>query len=152
MTGREGQKKTIHDYTILDKWEAGIQLQGAEVKSIREGRISIKESFVRIDRGEAYLFNAHIQPYSNASTHVTLEPTKKRKLLMHKEQIKRLIGQIGMKGHTVVPLSVYFSKRGIVKLEIALCKGKKAYDKRQSIKKRDATRNIQQAMRSRQKR
>lgn len=128
-------RKAWHDYFIHEKYEAGIALTGAEVKSIREGKVNLADSFVRIVTLQAYLFNCHITPYSKIQGHVELEPTRSRKLLLHKEQIERLAGQTSQKGFAIVPLKMYF-KKGRVKVEIALVKGKKEFDKRDDIKKR----------------
>ncbi len=138
-------KKAYFDYEILEKYEAGISLKGTEVKSLREGKANLRDAFVRIENGEAFLFNAYIAPYSfgNLFNH---EPTRKRKLLLHKREIKRLMGKTQEKGLTIVPLRMYFNKRGIVKVEIALVKGKKKHDKREAIKRRELEREAQKAL------
>lgn len=128
-------RKARHDFFIFDRFEAGIVLLGSEVKSIREGRVNLKDSFVRIVRGEPYLFNFHISPYSKIQGHREVDPLRSRKLLLKHSEINRLIGQIGRKGFAVITLSVYF-KKGLVKVEIALAQGKKQYDKRETIKQR----------------
>jgi SsrA-binding protein len=128
-------RKARHDYFIHEAHEAGIALTGAEVKSVREGKVNLADSFIRIVNLQAYLFNCHITPYSKIQGHVELEPTRSRKLLLHKEQIERLAGQTSQKGYAIVPLKMYF-KKGLVKVEIALVKGKKEFDKREDIKKR----------------
>ena len=128
-------RKAWHDYFIFDKYEAGIALSGHEVKSIREGKVNLKDSFVRVINNEAYLFNCHITPYSKIQGHVELEPTRSRKLLLHKEEIEKLSGKTSQKGFAIVPLKMYF-KKGRLKLEIALVKGKKEYDKRDEIKRK----------------
>jgi len=128
-------RKAKFDFFILDKFEAGVVLTGAEVKSIREGKINLKDSFVRILRGEAFLFNCHISPYSKIQGHVELEPTRTRKLLLKRDQIDKLAGMVGQKGHAIITLSVYF-KQGLVKVEIATARGKKMADKRETIKRR----------------
>jgi SsrA-binding protein len=138
-------KKAYFDYEILEKYEAGIELKGTEVKSIREGKVNLRDSFVRIENGEAYLFNAYIAPYTHGNL-FNHEPTRRRKLLLHKREIKRLLGKVQEKGLTIVPLRMYFNKRGKVKVEIALVRGKKKYDKREAIKRRELEREAQKAM------
>ena len=138
-------RKAHHDYFLFDKLEAGISLLGSEVKSIREGKVNLKDSFVRIIREEAFLYNCHISPYSRIQGYQEIDPTRFRKLLLKKEEINRLLGRATQKGYAIIPLALYF-KRGLVKLEIALAKGKKEYDKRESIKKRIHDRESQAAM------
>ena len=128
-------RKARFDYFILNKYEAGISLVGSEVKSIREGKVNLKESFVRVVKEEAFLFNCHITPYSKIQGYVDLDPARSRKLLLHKEQINRLMGVVNQKGFAIIPLKMYF-KKGRVKVEIAVGKGKKQFDKRESIKRR----------------
>ncbi len=128
-------RKASYDYFLYDRFEAGIVLTGSEVKSIREGRINLKDSFVRILRNEGFLFNCHITPYSRIQGHVEVDPTRFRKLLLKRSEINRLAGSTSQKGYAIVALSLYF-KKGLVKLEIALAKGKKQYDKREAIKRR----------------
>ncbi len=135
-------RKALHDYTLEERYEAGVALQGWEVKSLRAGKVQIAESYVLLKRGEAWLVGSHISPLLSASTHVHPDPTRTRKLLLHRKEIDKLIGLIERKGYTVVPLSVYFS-RGRVKLEIALVKGKKEHDKRDAEKDRDWQREKQ---------
>ncbi|RDH89969.1 MAG: SsrA-binding protein [endosymbiont of Seepiophila jonesi] len=129
-------KKAKHDFFIEERYEAGISLQGWEVKSLREGRVQIKESYVIIQNGEAYLFGAHITPLKTASTHVTTDPTRSRKLLLHRRELSKLIGLVERKGYTLLPTALYW-KKGYAKLEIGLAKGKKQHDKRSSDKDRD---------------
>ena len=131
-------KKAYHDYFILDTYEAGISLAGTEVKSLRMGKCSIKESFIRIDKGEVFIYGMHISPYEkgNIFNKYTL---RERKLLLHKAEINKLFGKIKEKGVAIVPLKVYF-KGSLVKVEIGLAKGKKLYDKRQDIAKKDQQR------------
>jgi len=129
-------KKATHDFFIEERFEAGIALQGWEVKSLREGRIQIKESYITIKDGEAYLFGAHIVPLSTASTHIHPDPTRTRKLLLHRSELNKLIGLVERKGYTLVPTAMYW-KKGMAKLEIGLAKGKKLHDKRSSEKDRD---------------
>ncbi len=138
-------RKARHDYFIYDKYEAGISLVGSEVKSIREGKVNLKDSFVRFSKGEAYLVNCHISPYSKIQGYVDLNPTRSRKLLLHKEQIGRMMGKISQKGFAVVPLKMYF-KKGLIKVEIAVAKGKKQFDKRETIRKRIHERESQIAI------
>ncbi|MFZ5803030.1 MAG: SsrA-binding protein SmpB [Candidatus Omnitrophota bacterium] len=140
-------RKARYDYFLGDKYEAGIQLLGTEVKSIREGRINLKDSFVRVIGGEAFLLNCHISRYSRMQGHVDVEPTRTRKLLLRKAEIVKLTAQAGKKGHTIVPLSVYF-KKGFAKVEIAVAQGKKQYDKRETIKRRMHDRETSQAIKS----
>ena len=129
-------RKASYDYTLEDKFEAGIVLQGWEVKSLRDGRAQLKESYVSVYKGEIYLLGAHFSPLPSASTHVHPIPTRKRKLLLQRKEINKLIGATERDGYTIVPLSLYW-QRGRAKLKIALAKGKKKYDKRQSEKQRD---------------
>lgn len=129
-------KKATHDYFIEERIEAGLQLLGWEVKSIRAGKAQLKESYVIIRKGEAYLFGAHMSPLTSASTHVNTDPIRNRKLLLHKSELNKLIGKIKEKGLTIVPLALYW-KKGRVKCEIGLAKGKKLHDKRQTQKSKD---------------
>ncbi|MDX1604610.1 MAG: SsrA-binding protein SmpB [Candidatus Competibacterales bacterium] len=139
-------KKAFHDYFIEERWEAGIALQGWEVKSLRAGRAQLKEAYVIVREGEAYLFGCHIAPLPSASTHVETDPTRTRKLLLHRAEIARMIGAVERKGYTLVPLALYW-KRGKAKLEIGLAQGKKAHDKRATEKERDWQREKQRLMR-----
>ncbi|MBT3027069.1 MAG: SsrA-binding protein SmpB [Candidatus Thiodiazotropha sp. (ex Ctena orbiculata)] len=129
-------KKAGHDFFIEERYEAGIALQGWEVKSLREGRVQIKESYITLKEGEAFLFGAHIVPLSTASTHIHPDPTRTRKLLLHRSELNKLLGLVERKGYTLVPTAMYW-KRGMAKLEIGLAKGKKQHDKRASDKDRD---------------
>jgi len=141
-------RKATFEYFLLEKFEAGLALQGSEIKSIRAGQISIQESYVDIENGEqAWLVEAHIAPYAQASR-FNHEPRRRRRLLLHKKQIRELWNNIRIKGMTVVPTSVYL-KNGRAKIEIALAKGKKAYDKRETIAKRDAARSAERETRVR---
>ena len=137
-------KKAFHEYFILEKLEAGVSLVGTEVKSIREGRINLKDSYAHIREGEAFLFNCHISPYShgNRQNH---EPTRTRKLLLQRKEIQKLIGKTQEKGLTLVPIRVYL-KRGLVKIELALVRGKKLYDKRETEKRKETDREARAAM------
>ena len=129
-------KKAWHDYFVEEEFEAGLVLQGWEAKSLREGRAQLKESYVIIREGELYLFGAHYSPLSSASTHISPDPTRSRKLLLHASEISKLIGGVERKGYTLVPLSLYW-KKGRAKLKIALAKGKKQHDKRATIRQRE---------------
>lgn len=131
-------KKAFHDYFIEDKYEAGISLSGTEVKSLRMGKCSVKESFIRIEKGEVFIFGMHISPYEKGNI-FNKDPLRTRKLLLHKHEINKIAGKMAEKGYTVVPLRVYF-KGSLVKVEIALARGKKLYDKRQDIAKKDQRR------------
>ncbi|MFC1681375.1 SsrA-binding protein SmpB [Pseudomonadota bacterium] len=135
-------KKARHDYHVEDDFEAGIALEGWEVKSLRAGRAQLKESYVIIRHGELFLFGAHFSPLTTASTHISPDPTRTRKLLLNRREIDRLIGSVERAGYTLVPLSLYW-KKGRVKLKIALAKGKKQHDKRASIKEREWERDKQ---------
>ena len=134
-------KKAFHDYFIEDTYEAGIALAGTEVKSLRMGKCSIKESFIRIENGEVFIYGMHISPYEKGNI-FNKDPLRVRKLLMHKSEINKLIGKTKEKGMAIVPLKVYF-KGSLVKVEIGLAKGKKLYDKRQDIAKKDQKREAQ---------
>lgn len=131
-------KKAYHDYFIEEKYECGIALHGTEVKSLRMGKCSIKESFVRIENGEVYVYGMHVSPYEKGNI-FNKDPLRVKKLLLHKQEINKLIGKIKEKGYTLVPLQVYFSN-GRAKVEIGLAKGKKLYDKREDIAKKDQRR------------
>ena len=133
-------KQAYHNYNIVDTYEAGLVLQGSEVKSIREGQVNLKDSFVRIDNGEAYVLNMYIAPYKPASK-LQHDPYRKRKLLLHKREILKLMGKVQEKGYTIIPTKLYF-KNGKAKLEIALAKGKAKHEKRQAIKERDLKREL----------
>jgi len=141
-------KKAFHDYFIEQRHEAGIAFEGWEVKAIRAGRAQIKEAYVIVKNAELYLVGCHITPLPTASTHVAPDPTRTRKLLLHAEEIRRLIGSVERAGYTLVPLDLHFS-RGRVKLEIGLAKGKKQHDKRASEKDREWQREQQRLIRSR---
>lgn len=140
-------KRAIFDYEIQKKFEAGLMLTGAEVKSIKTGHISLKGSFVTMHNGELYLTNANISPYPFAKTAMTYDPTRSRKLLVRKSEIASLIGKLQIKGLTLVPLRVYTKKR-LIKLEFALAQGKKAFDKRSNIAKRESKRRIDRVLKN----
>ncbi len=139
-------KKAFHDYFIEEKYEAGIVLEGWEVKSIRAGRAQIKEAYVVIKRGEIYLLGMHITPLPTASTHVHPDPVRTRKLLLHENEINKLIGKVERAGYTLVPLDIHYT-RGRIKAEIGLAKGKKQHDKREDAKEKDWAREKQRLMR-----
>jgi SsrA-binding protein len=136
-------KKAYHEYFVDEKFEAGLELTGTEVKSLRKGAINLKDSFCRIDNGELLVFGMHISPYEQGNI-FNRDPYRTRKLLMHKKEIMRLFGQVGQKGYALVPLSVYFKGKW-AKMEIGLCRGKKLYDKRDADAERSAKREMERA-------
>ncbi len=140
-------KKAFHDYFIEEKYEAGIVLEGWEVKAIRDNRTNIKEAYVIIQRGEIYLIGCHITPMGAASTHIRPDAIRTRKLLLHSEEISKLIGKVERSGYTLVPIDMHY-KGGRIKIEIGLAKGKKQYDKRHAEKERDWERDKARIMRS----
>ena len=140
-------KKAYHDYFILETYEAGISLHGTEVKSLRMGKCSIKESFIRIENGEVFIYGMHISPYEKGNI-FNKDPVRSRRLLMHKREIRKLHALVKQDGYALVPLSVYF-KDARVKLEIGLCRGKKNYDKRAAASARDAKREIDRTLKER---
>ena len=140
-------KKAYHDYFIEEKYEAGLVLHGTEVKSLRMGKCSIKEAFIRIENGEVFIYGMHISPYEKGNI-FNKDPLRVRKLLLHKSQIQKLIGNSAEKGYTIVPLQVHFSN-GRAKIEIGLAKGKKLYDKRQDIAKKDQKREAEKELKVR---
>ena len=140
-------RKAFHDYFIEDKYEAGIELYGTEVKSIRKGTLNLKDSFCTVKGGELFIYGMHISPYENGNI-FNRDPIRPRKLLMHKREIMRLYGRIKQDGYALIPLSVYF-KNSHVKVELGLAKGKKLYDKRDAAAKKDAAREIDRAIKSR---
>ena len=133
-------KKAYHEYFIEEKYEAGLVLVGTEVKSIRQGKVNLKDSYVNIKDGEAYVFNMHISPYEKGNIY-NVDPLRVRKLLLNKREIRKLVGLITLKGYSIIPLSLYL-KNGLVKMEISVAKGKKNYDKREVLAKKDAERRI----------
>ena len=141
-------KKAYHDYFIEEKFEAGVALLGWEVKAVRAGRAQIKEAYVVVKDGEIVLIGSHITPLISASTHVNADPTRTRKLLLHRKEINRLVGQVERAGYTLVPLNLHYTK-GRIKLDVGLAKGKKQYDKRATIKEREWNREQQRLMRNR---
>lgn len=134
-------KKAYHDYFVEEKYEAGMELHGTEVKSLRLGKCSVKEAFIRIEKGECFVYGMHISPYEMGNI-FNKDPLRPRKLLLHKSEIMKLAGKASEKGYTLVPLEVYFSN-GRAKLEFGLCKGKKLYDKRETIAKKDQKRELE---------
>jgi len=137
-------RKARHNYEIIEKTEAGIVLKGAEVKSLREGRANLKDGYAKVINGEMFLFNFYISPYPNSLEKIN--PLRKKKLLLHKKQILKWGQKAEEKGLTIVPLSVYFNKNGIAKVEVALARGRKIYDKRKAIKERELKREIERKM------
>ena len=137
-------RKARHDYHILETFEAGIALAGTEVKSLRDGKGNLRDSFARIESGEIFLYNMHISPYEKGNI-FNKDPLRTRKLLMHKKQINRFFGLTKEKGLTLIPLKVYLNERGLVKVELGLAKGKALYDKREDVKRRDASREMEKA-------
>ena len=138
-------RKARRDYHIIEKIEAGIELRGGEVKSVRAGDVSLNESFAKVDNNELFLFGLHIKPYACA-THVEHDPLRPKRLLLHKREILRLINQMALKGCAVVPITLYRNQRGLIKVQIALCKGKNQGDKRETLKRKEADREAQRAM------
>lgn len=141
-------RKAFHDYFIEERFEAGLVLEGWEVKAIRAGRAQLKESYVIVSNGELFLLGAHVSPLPTASTHIVADPTRTRKLLLHASEIDKLIGAVERAGYTLVPINLHFAK-GRIKLEIGLAKGKKQHDKRESEKERDWKREQQRLLRQR---
>ena len=139
-------KKAYHDYEILETLEAGIELKGSEVKALRAGRVSLKESFVRIIRGEAYLLNAHISYLDTANPHFRPDERRDRKLLLHRKEIDKLLGKVTQEGLTLIALSIYFNEKNIAKVKLALARGKKLHDKRETLKRKTAEREAKAAM------
>jgi len=137
-------RKAYHDYFIEETIEAGIELKGTEVKSVRLGHVNLKDSFARVEDGEVFLYNMHISPYEKGNI-FNVDPMRDRKLLLHKHEINRLAGYVQQKGYTLIPLKIYL-KRGKIKVELAVAKGKKLYDKREAIAKRDAELEIRKKM------
>ena len=142
-------KKAYHDYFVLEEYEAGIELFGTEVKSIRQGRVNLKDAWCSIDNGEIFVNGMHISPYEQGNI-FNRDPLRKKKLLMHKKEIHKLYGTIKQQGLTLIPLSVYFNK-GKAKIKVGLCKGKKIYDKRDVAAKKEASRSIDREIKERMK-
>jgi SsrA-binding protein len=141
-------KHVSHDYTILEKFEAGLALQGSEVKSIRDGRVSLKESYAEVKNSEVFLVKCHVSPYEAANI-FNHDPLRERKLLLHRREIKRLAGKIRERGLTLVPARVLITDRGKIKVELALVRGKREYEKREALKKRDTDREIRAEIKKR---
>lgn len=138
-------KKARHDYFIEEVYEAGMSLTGTEIKSIRQGRINLKESYAKVEGNELIVYGMHISPYEHGNR-FNVDPLRPRKLLLHKQEIRKLIGYTTQKGLTLVPLSVYINEKGLAKMELAVARGKKLYDKRDDMAKRDAEKKIRQEM------
>ena len=143
-------KKAHRDYAVLEAIECGIELKGSEVKSLRLGKMNLEDSFARIENNEVILYNTHISPYAEAS-YLNVEPTRPRKLLLRRNQIRKLFGQVTQKGFTLVPLKAYFSDRGFAKIELALVRGKKLYDRREDMKRRETDLEMRRAMKARKR-
>ncbi len=139
-------RRARHDYHVLEKHEAGIELRGTEVKSLRDGKIQLKDSYVSVRDGELYLVGTHISPYEQGNIY-NHEPERDRRLLMHKNEIRRLGAQVAEKGLTLIPLSLYF-KNGRAKVEVGLCRGKQTHDKRETVREREAKREMDRAVKS----
>ena len=156
MAGKDNQpnqtvadnRKARHDYCIDESYEAGIALTGSEIKSVRAGRVNLRGGYARVVSGEVWLYDVHISPYEQSGSHFNHEPTRPRKLLLHRREISRILGQVERQGFTLVPLRVYFKGRR-AKLDLGLARGKKLYDKREDIAKREAKRDIERVMKSR---
>ena len=140
--------KGYRDYNVLETFESGIELKGGEVKSIRQAKVTLNDSFARVEDGQLFLYNTHINPYAEAS-YMNVEPTRKRRLLLHKNQIEKLESKLTQKGLALIPLKFYFNSRGFVKVEVGLCKGKKLYDKREDIKRRETDIAMRRILRNR---
>jgi len=143
-------RKGYRDYAVLESLEAGIELKGSEVKSLRAGKINLNDSFARVDNNEIILYNTYIGPYAEAS-YLNVEPTRLRRLLLHKTQVRKLSGLLTQKGLTLIPLKAYFNERGFAKIELGICKGKKLYDKREDIKRRETEREMRRILKNRRK-
>lgn len=136
-------RKARHEYHVLETWEAGIVLQGTEVKSLRQGHANLQDAFARVDGGELWLYSLHISPYE-AGNRFNHDPLRPRKLLLHRQQIRKLVGQVEQKGLTLVPLEIYF-RRGVAKVNLALVRGKKLHDKREDLRRREAERELERS-------
>ena len=139
-------KKAYHDYEILEKFEAGLSLMGSEVKAIRNSRVNLKDGFIKIIKNEAFLFNVHVSYFSTTNPHFKPDERRTRKLLLHKKQIRMLEAKVSQDGLSIVPLSIYFNHKNIAKVQIALAKGKKLHDKRETLKKKQADRDASAAL------
>ncbi len=139
-------KKAYHDYEIIEKFEAGIVLEGSEVKAVRDSRVNLKDGFIKIVKGEAFLFNVHISHFETTNQYFRPDEKRTRKLLLHKKEIIKLEKKVAVDSLTIVPLSIYFNHKNLAKVQIALAKGKKLYDKRESLKKKQAARDTASAL------
>lgn len=139
-------RKAYHDYHIYEKFECGIELVGSEVKSLRQAQATLRDSFARIENKEVFLYNTHINPYDKTGS-FKADPVRIRKLLLRKGQISKLAGEVTQRGFTLIPLRIYFNERGMAKVELAIAQGKKAYDKREAIKKRESDLEIKRVLR-----
>jgi SsrA-binding protein len=140
-------KKAYHDYFIEEKYEAGIVLTGTEIKSIRQGRINLKESYAKVEHGEVFVYSMNISPYDHGNIY-NVDPMRPRKLLLNRREIRKIDSALAQQGLTLIPLKLYLNEKGIAKLEIGIARGKKLYDKRESIAKRDAARNMDRIIKS----
>ena len=140
-------RKALHDYHVLESWEAGVVLLGTEVKAIREGRVNLRDSYARVDNGEIWMLNVHISPYSHRGS-AEHQELRRRKLLLHRDEIRKMVGKVAEKGLTLVPLELYF-KKGRVKVLLGLAKGKQAHDKRETLKRREIDRETRAAVKER---
>ncbi len=141
-------EKAFHDYFIEEKYEAGIVLTGTEIKSIRQGRINLKESYAKVEHGEVFVYSMNISPYDHGNIY-NVDPMRPRKLLLNRREIRKIDATLAQQGLTLIPLSLYLNEKGMAKLEIGIARGKKLYDKRESIAKRDAARNIDRMIKTR---
>lgn len=141
-------RKAHRDYEVLEVFECGIELKGSEVKSLREGKVNLNDSFARVEKEEVVLYNTHISPYAQAS-YLNVDPIRPRKLLLHRNQIRKIAGRLAQKGFTLIPLKAYFNTRGFAKIEIGLCKGKKIYDRRDDIKRRESDLAVRRMIKNR---
>ena len=140
-------RKAFHDFHLFDKFTAGMVLCGTEIKSIRKGSVNLKDSFCKIENGEMWLYSCHISPYEQGNRY-NKEPERKRKLLLNKKEIMKMVGKIKKDGYTIIPIELFLAENGFAKLDIALCKGKKLYDKREDLTKKTQNRDIQRAMKN----
>jgi len=141
-------RKAYRDYEVFESLECGLELKGSEVKSLRAAKINLNDSFARFEGEEIFLYNAHISHYAQAS-YLNVDPDRQRKLLLHKKQLQRINGKLTQKGLTLIPLKIYFNDRGFAKIELALCKGKKLYDKRENVKRRETDKLLRRVIKNR---
>jgi SsrA-binding protein len=144
-------RQAHRDYAVLETFECGIELKGSEVKSLRAGKGNLTDSFARIEKNEVILYNTYISPYEEAS-YLNVDPTRLRKLLLHRNQITKLVVQVAQKGFTLIPLKIYFNERGFAKVELGLCKGKKLYDRREDIRRRETDLEMRRILKNRKDR